>query len=256
MRATYVPPVLTPATPEHVSRAYRTALTNLVGAPSDEAVAVLHAHGALETGHFKSCYNHNGGNIKAGQQYVGAYTCFPILNEVFDDGTHWYTPEGELEGGPGTPLRYPPPLAVPPGEPQSRFRAYSTLASGIEDKIRFLARPEWRPALNFALTGNPDAFVRAIKARGYFTANVDTYARSVVQLTAKYLPVARATSQQQPTPPIEPDSDSLCRDMAACFRFPLPPELAARIRIHQAEHIGDVLSVVRADRDRDIKEGD
>lgn len=254
MRATYVPPVKTPATPEHVSRAYRTALTNLSGTPTDRAVAVLHAHGALETWHFKSMYCNAPGNIKAGAEYEGLFTCFPILNEIIDGDTRWFCPEGELEGGPGTPVKgkvWP----VPDGHPQSRFRAFESLSGGIEDKIKFLLQPRWLAALHAALEGNPTLYTQALKNRGYMTAPLGPYQRSVEQLTAKYLPVAKATAAAIAVPAIEPDSDELCRDMAACLRFELPPELAARIKVLQAEHIDDALAAARADRDKEIMGG-
>ncbi len=254
MRATYVPSVKTPATAEHVSRGYRTALTALVGAPSDRAVAILHAHGALETGHFRSMYNWNCGNIKSSEDYAGLFTCFPILNEIFDGHTRWYTPEGELTAGPGSPLKGKP-WAVPPGEPMSRFRAYETLASGIQDKIKFLSTPHWMPALQWALEGNAFEYVAAIKARNYMTANLAPYQRAVVQLTEKYLPVARATSVMAPPPPFPEDSPELCHDIAACFRFELPPELAARIRVQQSEHVDDALEQARKARDEEIQGG-
>lgn len=253
MRATYVIPELTPATPEHVSRAYRTALTNLVGAPSDEAVAVLHAHGALETGHFKSCWNHNAGNIKASDRYDGFFTCI-TLNEVLNGKLVWFAPEGEFasKDGPVVGRAWP----VPDGHPQTRMRAYAVLADGVADKVRFLTGGRWERALRAALAGNPALYCDELKAQVYFTAALEPYRRAVVQLTAKYLPVARATAAMQPAPPLPPDDDALCRDMAACFRFELPPELAARVRIGQAEHVDFALDLVRADRDRDIQGGD
>lgn len=251
MRATYVKPELTPATPEHVSRAYRTALTNLVGAPSDMAVAVLHGQGALETGHFKSCYNWNAGNVKSGEQYVGLFTCFPMLNEVIQGRTVWFCPEGELEGGPGTPVKgkhWP----VPDGHPQSRFRAYLSLSSGIEDKIRFLAGPHWKPALDKAMVGDAAGYVETVRALGYFTAPLAPYQRAVVSLAQKYLPVAIATREAVAVPPLPPDDLELCRDMAACIRFELPAELAAKVRIGQADHADFALDLVRQARDEEI----
>ena len=260
MIATWVPAALTPSTPEHVSRAYRTALTSLVGAPTDLAVAVLHAHGALETGHFKSCYNNNGGNIKAGAKYQGQYTCFPILNErEMRDGklvTIWYSATAELVGGKNGPPRPGTEHPLPPGHPQSRFRAYSALAAGIEDKIRFLATGKWRAALQWALDGKPDAYVRAIRSLGYFTADLDPYVRAVVSLTAKYLPVAEATAASLPAPALEEDDLQTCEDMAACHRFELPDWLVARLTLLRAEHIDDAMDQVRRDRDRDIRGDD
>lgn len=249
MTGTWTLAELTPATPEHVSRAYRTALTNLVVAPSDLAVAILHAQGALETGHFKSCWCNNAGNIKAGEKWAGKYTAIK-LNEVLNGQTVWFAPEGELESKYGAIKGKLWP--VPEGHPQTRMRAYETLAGGVEDKIRFLASPYWRPALDLALEGNAGGYVESIRARNYFTAALDPYRRAVISLAQKYLPVAVSTREQEASPKIEDDSDELCRDMAACMRFDLPDWLAARVTVHQAEHVDFALDVVRADRDKEI----
>lgn len=252
MIAHWVPAIITTATPEHVSRAYRTALTKLTGMPSDMAVAVLHAHGALETGHFKSCWGNNAGNIKAGARWEGMYQCIK-LNEILDGKTIWFAPEGELDGkdGPVKGKHWP----VPEGHPQTRMRAYGTLATGVEDKIDFLLDPRWLPALQLALVGNPAAYVDAIADRGYFTANRDPYRRAVVSLAQKYLPVAVATREAVAVPPLPPDDLELCRDMAACHRFELPDWLRAKIEVAQAEHVDFVMDLVRADRDKEISGG-
>lgn len=252
MKATWYPALLTPASPEHVSRAYRTALTNLIAAPSDLAVAVLHGQGALETGHFKSCWCYNAGNIKAGDGYEGMY-CNIKLNEIIAGHTVWFAPEGELDGkdGPVKGKRWP----VPEGHPQTRMRAYATLASGVTDKIRFLASPHWKPALDRAMAGDAAGYVEGVRALGYFTAPLEPYRRAVVSLAQKYLPVAIATREAEPVPALPPDSDELCRDMAVCHRFLLPDWLAERIHIGQAEHVDFALEVAKADRDKDIADG-
>ena len=256
MIATWVPAVLTPATPAHVSRAYRTVLTRLVGAPSDLAVAVLHGHCALETGHMSSCYGNNMKNVKSGPKHKGKYQCLPILNErLMRNGemkTVWFTDRAELEfkGGPVVPGTEHP---LPPGHPQSRFRAYDSLIGCLEDQLGWLMTERWRPAFQFALDGNPAAYVDAIADRGYFTAPRDAYKRAVVSLTQKYLPVAIATREAEALPPLDPDSDELCRDMAACMRSELPDWLAARIRVQQAEHVDFALDVVKAARDEELK---
>jgi hypothetical protein len=252
MLAKWVPAFLTQATAEHVSRAYRTALTTLVGEPTDLAVAVLHAQGALETGHFRSCWNYNAGNIKAGTKYQGEY-CTIKLNEVIGGKTIWFAPNGELAGKDG-PVKLGTEMPVPPGHPQTRMRAYGTLSGGVTDKIKFLTGAHWVEALKLALAGDPAGYVAAVREAGYFTALLEPYQRAVVSLTAKYLPVAQATANVQPAPPVPDDDDQLCADIAACHRFELPHELAARIRVQQDEHIEDALALARSDRDRDVSE--
>lgn len=254
MIATYLPPVLTPVSPEDAARAIRAALRKIVVNPLSEAVAVFHAHQALETWHYKSCWDFGVGNVKASSQYAGFFTCIK-LNEVLNGHTIWFAPEGELAGKDG-PL-VAKPMAVPDGHPQTRMRAYKSLEAAEVDKLtRFLTEPRWRAALECALRGDAAGYVRAIKAQGYFTAAEGPYERSVVSLYAKYLPTAIATANDAPMAPPEPDSDELCRDIAACHRFELPPELAARVRVQQAEHVDFALDVVHADRDAEIAEED
>lgn len=251
MRATYLPDMLTPVTPEDASRAIRSALLKVVGPPLPAAVAVFHAHQALETGHFKSCHRFGVGNIKAGNDYEGFYTAIK-LNEVIDGHTIWFAPEGELDGkdGPVRGKRW----AVPEGHPQCRMRAYQSLEAAEDDKLaRFLMQEQFREAMACALTGDAAGFVRAIKAQGYFTAPLEPYVRSVVQLTTKFTPLAIAIANEAPTyPAIEPDSDALCRDIAACHRFELPAELAARVRVQQAAHVDFALDLVKQARDGEV----
>lgn len=253
MIATWVTPKLTTASPAEASRGYRVAMQNLLGRePTPAAVAVLHAQGALETGNFKSCWNGNAGNVKAGDKWTGLYTTIK-LNEVINGITVWFDPRGQLTSKngdivPGTERE------DPPGHPQCRIRAYETLDTGIFDKIRFLTGTRWRSALNLALAGDAAGYVAAVRAAGYFTAPLEPYLRAVVSLAAKLLPVATGIATEPPVP-IESD-DGLCRDMAACLRFELPDWLAAKIRILQSEHIEDALERARSDRDRDIKDAD
>jgi hypothetical protein len=94
------------------------------------------------------------------------------------------------------------------------------------DKIDFLAAPNWKPALAFALAGDAAGYVRAIKARNYFTAALDPYLRSVVSIAARVLPVAEGVADD-----IEPDDDATCRDRADCMQVELPDWLRARVEM-------------------------
>lgn len=257
MIATWLTPQLTHVSPEGASRAIRAALRKIAGDPSPDAVAVIHAHQALETWHYKSCWNWGVGNIKAGSSYQGHYTAITLNERLKRDGVMkyvWFDPcLGELLSK-GGPPRYPDrPWSVPPAEPQCRMRAYLDLEAAEDEKLgEFFQEERWRPAFECALAGDPAGYVRAIKAEGYFTAELGPYERAVVSLTATYRPVAIATASEAPVPEPEPDSDELCEDIAACHQFELPPELRARLRVQQAEHIDDALEQVRKDRDRDI----
>lgn len=227
MIASYVQPVKTTAVPADVAHGFFEAVLTLTGwTPSPLAVAVLYAHSALENGNWSSCWNNNPANIKAGEKYDGFYTCIR-LNELIDGVYVWFSPAGE-ERPKGNVIKT---HDVPPGHPQTRMRAYATLTQGIEDKIRFLSTPRWRPALDLALKGDPSGYVRAIKALGYFTARLEPYERAVVSLTAKYLPVAKGAAAEPA--PLAEDSQ-LCGDMAECIRTPLPDWLLARANLQVA----------------------
>jgi hypothetical protein len=230
MIAKWVPAVRTPATPADVSRAYAAALSNYVGKHRPEAVAVLHAQGALETGRFAACWGHNAGNIKAGKQYAGQY-CTIKLNEILVRNgkrvTVWFSPLGELTSKNGTVVAGTE-SADPPGHAQTRMRSYDTLADGITDKIRFLTGTRWRPSLERALAGDPSGYVETVRAAGYFTADLAPYSRAVVSLFKQYLPLARAQAvEPEPLPPEE--EEQMCLDMAACFRTELPEWLRMRV---------------------------
>ncbi len=262
MRAIYVPPVKTPSPPEHISRALRTAITNRYGAPSDECVAVFHAHIDLETGRTNSCFNYNLNNTKAGEQYEGEYTCLPLLNEREMRGgemkTIWYTATAELEFY-GGPVKKGTERPLPPGHPQSRFRAFRSLAGAANEKIRWFLESgngRWRNAFDLAWRGLPGEYVDELKLQNFFTAQLEPYRRAVISLFQMRLPLARSTREGQASPPEPELSVELCHDMAACHRFELPPELRAGLRVQQATHVDFALDLSREQRDTDIAELD
>lgn len=201
MRGTYVAPQRAEYTREQACVAYWQACGALGWSPTVELVSVLVAHGALESGNFKTgLWNNNPGNIKAGEAWEGKYTCV-VLNEVLTRNgknvTVWFAPEGELVAGKSSAVKGTP-VAVPPGHPQTRLRAFDTLADGIADKLRFLSMPHWLPALAPARRGDPSGYVRAIRGGGYFTAykgqpDPTPYETSVVSLFHSYRPIVEAT---------------------------------------------------------------
>lgn len=254
MKAQYVHPTRTPAKPDVVSNAYHDAIWELTELrPGPEAVAVLHAHGALETGHFDQCFNGNAGNIKATEGYSGFFTCIE-LNEILKvEGkrtAHWFAPEGILmnEKGVSAPRSkggkvVGQPLPVPDGHPYTRMRAYPTLADGIKDKIKFLLGLRWIHCLDYAHAGDPAGYVESIRDMGYFTADLAPYSKAVSLLYRKFLPVAKETvSHPISLHPHEEQAIEEC--VAAC----------SRVDPAYGFQPGPNWGAVRADRDRDIAE--
>ena len=211
MLAVYVPPALYKYSKLEASMGYWRACLDVGLPPTVDLVSVLVGHGALESGNFQvGCWNNNPGNIKAGAQWAEKYTCI-VLNEMLKEGSTfvevWFAPEGRLtaspkKGGVHDP-KYGPKLAVPPGHAQTRMRAFDTLDDGLENKLKFFMSAPWAPVLIPAGKGDAGGFVRAIRARRYFTAyptvplnQVTPYERDVVSLARTYRPFVEQAAEQ------------------------------------------------------------
>lgn len=257
----YVPPVRCSYSREQACHAYWKACADIGLTPTVPLVTVLVAHGALECGNFSSGLWNNGiANIKAGEQWPGDYTCVTV-NEILKgaDGKYherWFSPAGELTASPakGGVLKDPANLtATPPGHPQTRMRAYASLDDAIEDKIRFLLSARWLPCLDFAKRGDASGYVRAIRARGYFTAYAGQpdpcpYETQVVSLTKSYRPKVEAVAAGIVLPIAEPVFDA--SPVAPVRHNLLDPETIQRLEVMQAEWLDEQMHAPR-ERDRD-----
>lgn len=207
-----------------------------------ETVATLMAQSALESGRWQSMFNFNVSNIKCEPTRAGLYTCFPLLNEIIKGKTVWFSDVAELTGKGGSPVGAVHPL--PPGHPQSRFRAYDTLTDGVKDKLNFLNRTRYAVAKDAALGGSPGAYSRALSTAGYYTANVDSYTRSLVSLFSTYLPLCQ-TKAPDPVPLPEVEENRLCSDLAECMRVELPDWVTSRLTLLHEQHRGDMWDSLR-----------
>jgi hypothetical protein len=178
MRATRIEDRLTPLAPDDAIEGMRGAILKLKGREgTPEQNAVLISQSALETGHWKSIHCFNVGNAKAGPTYEGFYCQFRC-NEIINGKTEWFDPP----------------------HPQTNFRAFFTAADGFADHIKLLATvSRYSTAWLCAERGEAEAYSRACHAAGYYTANVESYTRGVVQLFAKYLPMVREHFAAFPT---------------------------------------------------------
>lgn len=186
MRAVYVPDHLTPFTFEAAAEAMEAALADALKAkPSREVLALALAKTALETGRWKKIHCFNWGNIKAGETYEGMYTCFP-LNEVINGRVVWFSPEGQHVGNLSSAL-VGPPMAVPPGHPQTRMRAYANQFDGAYSYVDFVSGGRYASAWKLLLKGDAAGYVHALKVAGYFTADEATYAKGVISLQREFI---------------------------------------------------------------------
>lgn len=130
--------------------------------PSDEALAILWAQSALETGRWKSIWNYNFGNIKKTVDHdYCMYHCSEIIN--------------------GKNTFFDPP------HPQTHFNSYSDAITGAKAYIEFVSqRPRYRLAWQELYRGNPIKYCVELKKGGYFTANLVAYTSGVVSLVNEF----------------------------------------------------------------------
>ncbi len=155
---TVVRAVRTPLSGSQAADAIGAAWAAEQGAPAAPAtVAVLTAQWAHETGRGASMLNFNFGGIK-GASPEGA------------------TVEARTREGWGPSER----TIV------DRFRAYESAEQGAADYLRLLSR-RYPEAVEAARQGDAAGFVRALKARGYFTGNEAAYTAAVARMTESAL---------------------------------------------------------------------
>jgi len=213
MKATLVPDQLTPLDAKTVALAFRGAYETVCGkTPSNACLALLVAQSALETGRWKAIHCFNFGNVKASPDYYGYYCQFRC-NEVIGGKVQWFDPP----------------------HPQCNFRAFPSVEVGALDHVRFLAtRQRYAKAWEVAQTGMPLAFVEALKAAGYFTADAGPYARAVSSLWKEYLGLVERLKDADTEPAAPPAEEDTLHEEALAAVAKFDPLEAARLeRIEQ-----------------------
>lgn len=162
--------------------------------PNEEILGMLWAQAALETGHFRSMYNYNFGNIKAspGWSQNNKFTGFNCGENLKDNN-------GNVRS-----------VNFTGNHPVCFFRAYDTLDEGL---INFLGtlKKSYGTALNKAFVGDTRGFVKELKNKGYFTGNAQTYSNAVTSLYNQYREGKPEVSPQKAseTPKLDKSDDWL-----------------------------------------------
>jgi hypothetical protein len=176
--ATKFPDKKTPVTKAEVISALWQAWMCYFGEapPHKECIWLLIAQWALETGWGASMHNYNMGNAKSQEgdgfdyQYFACWEILPIKQA-----------ESMAQSTPALvkiTKRRPDGMAVvwfQPEHPACRFRAFGSLLEGAIDHIHLVAS-RYRRAWPEILKGDIDAYARALKAQGYYTADESLYA--------------------------------------------------------------------------------
>lgn len=202
MKATYVAPTVAPLSLEDAAECMNYALAMVLNAtPPTEVLALSLAKTALETARWKAIWNNNWGNVKAGEQYVGQFTCI-TLNEVIGNSVVWFSAQGQLNRKGGEVIGKV--WDVPPGHPQTRMRSYPDARTGAVEYVQFVASGRYRDAWSELLEGDAVGYVHALKMKGYFTADEATYARGVLSLQKEF--IAKLNARPAPEMPVlEPE---------------------------------------------------
>jgi hypothetical protein len=129
------------------------------GAPSKEQVAMVLAQNDLETGHRKSMWNYNVGNITTGANGTFDY---------FDD----LATDEQISPGVWKKMNL-------------KYRAYPTLDAGVKDYLNLLSSGRYTKAWEHIKNPDPTSFSKALKEAGYYTANEAPYTKNLVSLFAK-----------------------------------------------------------------------
>jgi hypothetical protein len=128
--------------------------------PSKEQIAILMAQNDLETGHRKSMWNYNIGNIKAFKEWTGDY--FNLTGD-------------EVLKGKTVSVK------------DMRFRAYPSLIEGVKDYIKLLSTSQrYASAWQHILHPDPAAFSKALKQGGYYTASESDYTKLMSSLYSNF----------------------------------------------------------------------
>lgn len=153
-----VPVVRTKLSAGEAQEALRSAWQSVTGeTPSDKTLALITAQWAHETGNGASMFNYNFAGIKgAGPSGLSVAQ---------------HTREGY-------------------GQSERRivdnFRAYRSAEEGATDYVQLLSK-RFPEAVEGARQGDPVAFVRGLKSKGYFTGHEGQYLTSVAGIASRYL---------------------------------------------------------------------
>jgi hypothetical protein len=224
MLATYVPPLVTSMTWQQAGECARWALkSHVTRGPRDEVVALVMAKTALESGRWGlrpgAMKNYNICNLKCPADRAGMFTCFACDEILPGRGRVWFEPDGKERDSRG--WSQPMVWTVPPGHPQTRFRAFANRYDGFDQYVSFLAPkgPQSRYAAAWAklLEGDANGFVYALKAAHYFTADVEPYRAAVLSLHQEFISKLRGV--ESPDIELEDDDWDRLRAMVVATRF-------------------------------------
>jgi hypothetical protein len=129
--------------------------------PAKEQVSMILAQNALETGNRKAMWNNNVGNLTTDGKSKLDY---------FDD----LSTSEQVSPGSWKKMNL-------------KYRSYPTLSDGVADYLNLLSKSHnYANAWDKIVHPDPEAFSKALKAGGYYTANEAPYTKALTSLFSKY----------------------------------------------------------------------
>ena len=173
------------------------------GTPKREALALVLAQSALETGRWDKMVDWNFGGVKAQAKIDHTYfwTAECVAEASGQDVIRKSTDQAPAKLAKDQSKCKPGQLriAVGPRHPWARFRAFESAEAGARDYLGFLSTrtKAWEVANT---TADAKAFVAALKKSGYFTGPEDVYFFNVSSMQREFL---------RTLPPTIPDVESI-----------------------------------------------
>lgn len=170
MAATLVPTVRTQYSQVELTKALIEGWIDAFGTkPTKNAIAVLWAQNAIETGLTVSMWNNNIGNVK----YVANRNDPPTVEYCMLKNT-WEIVNGKR-------------VTFQPPHPATWFRSFKTLKDGVRHHLAFLRNNRYRNAWPSVVAGDPAEFSRQLRKSGYYTAPEAAYIKAMNGYYNKFL---------------------------------------------------------------------
>ncbi len=164
-----VPRVKTEVSESQLAQALIEAWKSLFGnMPSKEQIAMLLSQNALETGHRKSMWNYNVGNITTDGN--GKYDYWEGLDWLYES-----LPSDQT----GLSPRQKKTITL-------KYRAYPNLIEGAKDYLQVISSGRYSKAWQNILHPNIEEYSKALKDAGYYTADEAPYTKNLVSLFSQF----------------------------------------------------------------------
>lgn len=193
---------LTPVTPLQFMQGLAQGWVNLFTTPpTTQELFILMAQSTIECGRgWRYIHRYNFGNVKSvdgdGRDYC-YFACWEIFSKPVAAAYVANSKPGAVARITDNHSNGTCTVWFDPEHPACRFRAYcvlkndgsedswSSLVLGMTDYLGLLYK-RFNKSWEALKIGDPEAFVRALKVQGYFTADVEDYVKSVTSLVHEF----------------------------------------------------------------------